>query len=84
MSREVIHFLEDIESACANIIEYAGDLTQDDVFSDQMRLDAILMNFHIIGEAVKNLPNETRERYSDVPWRRISGMQEPQLVPAPS
>ena len=76
MSREPIHFLEDIESACSNIIKYSCDLTQDEVFSDQMRLDAILMNFHIIGEAVKNLPNDTRERYSDVPWRRISGMRD--------
>jgi uncharacterized protein with HEPN domain len=41
-----------------------------------MRLDAILFNLHVIGEAAKKLPSDLRERYADVPWREFSGMRD--------
>jgi len=30
----------------------------------------------IIGEAVKHLPSEFRERYSKIPWKEIAGMRD--------
>lgn len=38
--------------------------------------DAILYNLVIIGEAVKHLGAETRERAPDLPWRRIAGLRD--------
>ena len=76
MSREPLLFLEDIESSCAKIIRFTADRERDEVFVDEMRFDAILLNLQIIGEAVKKLPASLRDRYPQVEWREIAGLRD--------
>lgn len=48
-----------------------------DVFeSSHILQDAIIRNFEVIGEAVKQLSPEMREKYPDVPWRRVAGFRD--------
>lgn len=68
MSREAVFFLEDIPKSRAKIVRYTEGLTRHEVFTDEMRFDGTLFNLHVIGEAVKKLPEEFRERHSDVAW----------------
>ena len=76
MSRDLLLFLEDIEKSCAKIVLYTAELPRDQVFADEMRFDAILRNLHIIGEAVKNLPQDWRQKHPDIPWRAIAGLRD--------
>ena len=41
-----------------------------------MAYDAALRNLGIIGEAIKHLPSEIRETYTDVDWLRIAGLRD--------
>jgi uncharacterized protein with HEPN domain len=41
-----------------------------------MRFDGILHNLQIIGEAVKNVPEDYRRGHPDISWREIAGMRD--------
>lgn len=48
-----------------------------EAFEDtHMLQDAIIRNFEVIGEAVKQISDERLERYPSIPWRRIAGFRD--------
>ena len=44
--------------------------------ADGMRQDAIIRKLEIIGEAVKQLSDGTRQRQPEIPWKQIAGMRD--------
>ncbi len=62
MSRSPVEFLADVEEACTRIVEYTKGMDRDQLFSDRLRLDGVLHNLHVIGEAVKKLPTDLRSK----------------------
>jgi uncharacterized protein with HEPN domain len=44
--------------------------------ADDKTASAVIRKFEIIGEAVKQLPEETRKMYPEVPWKEMAGMRD--------
>jgi hypothetical protein len=38
--------------------------------------DAVVRNLEVIGEAVKNVPDEFKEKYPEIKWKAIAGMRD--------
>lgn len=55
-SRDAGLLLADIEEACERVLRFTAGLSRNEVLSDAMRVDAVLHNLHLVGEAVKKLP----------------------------
>jgi uncharacterized protein with HEPN domain len=68
-------YLTHILDAINDIKEYAS--VGEAVFlTDRMRQDAIIRKLEIVGEAVKRLPDHTRARRPEIPWKQIAGMRD--------
>ena len=76
MDRDPLLFLEDILDSIRHIESYTAGLTFESFRDDTLIQDAVLRRLEIIGEAVKHLPASIRDKYPDVPWRKIAGTRD--------
>lgn len=63
-------------SAIEKIERYTHGLSWDDFRSNDMAIDAVIRNFEVIGEAVKQIPDEVKGRHPNVEWREASGFRD--------
>ncbi len=76
MNKDVTVFLEHILASIELIENYTKGLTEEIFLSSPQVHDAVIRRIEIIGEAIKNIPSEIKDRYPDIPWRAISGMRD--------
>jgi uncharacterized protein with HEPN domain len=75
MSRDLKLYLEDIIEAIRKIRSYTVLLSFEEFCGDERTVDAVIRNLIVIGEAVKNIPEDTRRMEPDMEWRKIAGLR---------
>ncbi|HMU94379.1 MAG TPA: DUF86 domain-containing protein [Anaerolineales bacterium] len=76
MSRDESLYLADVQESCEKVLRFTKGMTYKDFVNDDLHFDAVLRNLEIIGEAVKNISEATRQKYPDVKWRKIAGFRD--------
>jgi len=73
--RNVNLYIDDIQESIEKIEEYTEGITLEEFLKNTQIQDAVLRRLEIIGEAVRNLPDDFKKKHSGIPWNMISGMR---------
>lgn len=68
--------VQDIINAAQLVIEFVEGSEKETFIEDWKTRSAVLYQLTVIGEAVKRLSKEFREKYSEIPWVLIAGMRD--------
>ena len=62
---------------CINMIEsYMKGKSEDDFYEDFQLQDSVMRRLEIIGEATKHVPTAIREKYPEIPWKKMAGLRD--------
>jgi uncharacterized protein with HEPN domain len=75
-NRDELVFLQDILDCIARIEDYLEGVTEREFENNFEKQDSVIRRIEIMGEAVKNISIETRQKYPEVSWRGLAGMRD--------
>ena len=76
MNKNIQPYIEDILESIDKIETYTQGIELDEFLINTECQDAVLRRLEIIGEAVKDIPDEIRTQYNEIPWKQIAGMRD--------
>jgi len=69
-------FLKDILDSIENIEKFMKNISKEYFLENREKQNAVIREIEIIGEAVKNISDETRKKYPEVEWKNIAGARD--------
>ncbi|RMD59353.1 DUF86 domain-containing protein [Candidatus Parcubacteria bacterium] len=69
-------YIKDIVAAMESIENFIAGMSLEEFQADDKTASAVMRKLEIIGEAVKQVPAEIREKYPHVPWKEMAGMRD--------
>ncbi|MBI4318994.1 MAG: DUF86 domain-containing protein [Chloroflexi bacterium] len=76
MKRDVRLYLDDILECVEKIQEYTKGINEEQFARNTLMQDAVLRRLEIIGEAVKHIPKQMRDRHPEIPWQDVAGTRD--------
>jgi len=73
--RNDLLYLKDAITHTKRALEYIQDAEVASLLNDNKRFDALLRNLQIVGEAVKQIPDNLRMLHPEIPWKKIAGIR---------
>lgn len=71
MKRSIRHFLDDAIEYCEKAQIFVDNMTYQEFVEDEKTFLAVTRALEIIGEALKNIPDELKNKFKHIPWREI-------------
>ncbi len=76
MKRTHRDYILDILLSIQEIEEFVGDMNFEEFVRDRKTVNAVIRSLEVMGEAVKKIPSEIRDKYPEIPWRYIAGTRD--------
>lgn len=74
--KSCISYLQHILEETNFLLENSRGLTSDQFLANPVQLRAYVRSLEIIGEAVKNIPNEMKDKYPEIEWRKMAATRD--------
>jgi len=74
--RDYTVYLKDMLMSALKGIEFLGGMNYEEFSKDEKTQFSLIRAIEIIGEASKKIPKNVRDKYTEIPWREISGMRD--------
>jgi len=69
-------FIEHILDSINAIKKFSRNLTKKKLMSDRLKQSAIVREIEIIGEAVKNISENLKDKHREIEWKEIAGTRD--------
>lgn len=69
-------FIEHIIENIIDIESFVKNVDKDKFLKNKEKQNAVIRSLEIIGEAVKNLPQNITDKYPIIPWKEIAGTRD--------
>jgi uncharacterized protein with HEPN domain len=69
-------WLQDMLDSARLAMDYVRGISREQFLSDIGTQDKVLRRLTILGEAAKNVSEETRTTYPEITWREIAGLRD--------
>ena len=76
MKRNILIYIKDILENMENALNFVGNLSYEEFSKDKKINYAVVRCIEIIGEAAKNIPEDVRNKYPEIPWKEMAGMRD--------
>ena len=76
MSPDPLDYLRHILDEAQYLMDRTQDLAKEDFVKDDTLKRAFVRSLEIIGEAVKRIPDEIKNKYAEIEWKAIAGMRD--------
>lgn len=73
MNKDATVFLKHILDSINLIEKYTEGLTEEQFLQSTEKQDVVTRRLEIIGEAIRNLPEEFRDKYPEIAWNKAMG-----------
>lgn len=74
MQRDLAYLIDILDSATL-ILEYVAGRTEAEFLAEVSLQDQVARRFEIIGEAARQVSEDTKEELNRIPWREIIGLR---------
>jgi uncharacterized protein with HEPN domain len=74
--RDPKDYIQDILDSINDIEVFVIELDFEQFKNDKKTINAVVRSIEVIGEAAKKIPKTLKNKYPDIPWRKIIGMRD--------
>ena len=76
MKRAYIDYLQDMLDNAKRAGRFTAGMDFGSFSKDDKTVYAVIRAVEIIGEAARNVPQDVRSKYPQIPWRDVAGMRD--------